>query len=265
MGARVLVLVLSLDREPWKTIEMEGQRATWASAPAEAIGDTPTLFYYGLNSGPMYLAAGAGGKALRLLRLARLRTLYLTAIGSTSAKGRTVEQGDRIFTQVPETYTNIGAKTLAAFRHALDNYRFDFLFRTNTSSYVNRKMLKAFVQTSPNRRYYAGFVGHCDGISYASGTGIIMSRDLVVAAVKDRHWNFDQIDDVAIGHSMRRAGVGIHELPRLDVLSQAAAALLTPDSVRNYFWARCRSSGDRYQDIESMHRVHDMYHQAGLL
>jgi hypothetical protein len=265
MGVRVLVLVLSLDREPWKTIEMEGQRATWASPHAEEAGEIPTLFYYGLTSGLTRLVTRAGGKALRLPHLSRLRTSYLRATGSAAAKRPVVERGDRIFTQVPETYVNVGAKTLAAFGHVLANHRFDFLFRTNTSSYVNRKMLRSFAETLPTNRYYGGFVGHADGVSYASGTGILMSRDLVEMTVRDQHWDFDRIDDIAIGHSMLRAGVGVHELPRLDVVSRDALALLTPDSVRNCFWARCRSSGDRRQDIETMHRVHAMHDQAGLL
>jgi hypothetical protein len=185
--------------------------------------------------------------------------------GSATARRPVIERGDRIFTQVPETYRTIGAKTLAAFRHVLATREFDLLFRTNSSSYVNRRMLQEFAGTLPTRRYYGGYSGYVDDVPFASGTGILMSRDLVEVVAADTHWEFDRIDDVAIGRSIYRAGVELRRLPRLDLLSSDDLALLTPAVMRTTFWVRCRSTGDRQQDIETMRRVHAMYGRAGLL
>ena len=128
--------------------------------------------------------------------------------------------GDRLYTEVPESYFNVGAKMLAAFRHVFATEDFDYLYRTNTSSYVNRRLLSDYASLLPRERFYGGYLGEVDGIPFASGTGALLSRDLVRAAIEDRVWDYDAIDDVALGRCMRRAGASARLIPRIDGSSQ---------------------------------------------
>lgn len=118
---RILVLVLSLAREPWRTIERAGQRATWAAAD-------------------------------------------------------------------------------------LDSY----LLRTKAACYVERRRLQATVAALPGTGLYGGFVGESEGCPFVSGTGMLLSRDVVEMAVADPDWEFDRVDDVAL---MRRVHDAFRALP----------------------------------------------------
>jgi hypothetical protein len=155
-------------------------------------------------------------------------------------------------------YINVGAKTLAAFSHVLAQQEFDFLFRTNTSSYVNKALLSSFVNGLPRDAYYGGFVGWDAGIPYASGTGILLSRDLVEAAVRDPQWEFDYMDDVALGRSMHRAGIAVNDQPRIDLPSITDLEQRKPEEIAAHFLVRCRSAHDRSQDAAIMRRVHTL-------
>jgi hypothetical protein len=213
---RILVLVLSYAREPWRTIELAGQRATWA---ADDIADVPVRFYYGLTDGPVYWSSKIGSKALRSIRARGLHSRFEHHVGRWTARRPVERAGDRFLTRVPESYVNTNAKLRATLRYLLVQERFDFLLRTNTTSYVERRRLRSLVSALPRSGYFGGFVGQKHGVPYAMGTGILISRDVVEAAAADPHWEFDLVDDVAFGHSMRRVGIEPQFIPRIELSS----------------------------------------------
>jgi hypothetical protein len=117
-------------------------------------------------------------------------------------------EGDKIQCTSLEGYENIGKKTLEAFEFLLDT-DFDYLFRPNSSSFVNIKKLQEFLNSCPSEKFYAGsiipyetydknineeFKNEC-----VSGCGYILSRDLVKYIVENKNmWEHDIIDDIAL-------------------------------------------------------------------
>ena len=72
--------------------------------------------------------------------------------------------------------------TYTPFRPALDEAMrksWTHLFRTNSSSYVDKRMLLEFAAGMPTERCYCGISGHFHGIPYTSGSGMLLSRDAV--------------------------------------------------------------------------------------
>ena len=252
---RVLVLVLSVAREPWAAIEREGQRATWGVAD---LPDAPIAYYYGLTGlSPAYWASRATAKLLRVAHLERQRSRFVARVGRWSAGRRVSSEGDRIQTRVPESYDNTNAKTRAALRHVASTMDFDYLLRTNTSSYVHRPLLLEQLDALPREGYYGGSLVRLDEPAYVSGTGILMSRDMVELAATGDPWDYDVIDDVAVGRVMREAGVEPRELPRLDV--ESVEQPVDPTELRSCFLVRCKSPTSRSLDVPIMHRVHELY------
>jgi hypothetical protein len=252
---KVLVLVLSFDREPYRSIETQGQRPTWVAA---APPNVPVLFYYGVTRGLSYWPVAVMSRVLFLLGQPGLRKAFLRRTGARYAL-RARETGDQINVRIPDIYGNIGAKTVGALRHVLRSHSFDYLFRTNTSSYVFLPLLHQFVQTLSGTGCYAGLLGQTPKMTFVGGAGILLSRELVEFAVGDAAWDWDLVDDLALARSMARAGVAPRPLPRIDVLSPDEVPLVPPDQWRTCFHVRCRSAGNRLQDIESMRRVHAAY------
>jgi len=184
---------------------------------------------------------------------------YSRMVGGWFASLGARTNGDRLETRVPETYLNTNPKNIVGLRHLLATEDFDYVFRTNTSSYVNLGGLDEYVQGLPDAGYYAGFIGERDGTRFASGTCTLMSRDLVEYAVSDPAWEFGLIDDVAMGRSMARASVEVQPLERVDVLTSEDLASLTAETLSGAFVVRCKSNGGREHDIEAMRRVHHFY------
>jgi hypothetical protein len=253
----VLIAVLTMDKEPWRTIECEGQRATWATG-------TDILWLYGRAGGAVQLLTRLADKALRFSRSEKLLALGRHRIGSWAARLPVAREGNRIMTRVPETYINTNAKTVASLGYILRAYEFDYLLRTNTSTYVNRKLLAQFVEDLPGAGYYGGYVGESNGVRFASGTGVLLSRDLVERIVEDRQWEFNIIDDVAMGRCMSRLGVPVQHFARIDVLSEQDLERLDGSALRSTFLVRCKGNKDRSHDIQAMHRVHAIYREFGL-
>lgn len=255
MHKTVLVVVLALDSEPWRSIQALGQKSTWASSDS----DLPIFWLHGLLGGPSRQLIRIGNKSLQVLGFKRALRIFRRRAAVWAAGRKVSLEGSRIQTRVPETYLMTNAKTVAGFRHLLRTYEFDYILRTNSSTYVNLKMLEDFVQGLPSEGYYGGTTWRAHGVDYVTGTSILLSRDLVKHVAYDPEWNFDVIDDLAVGMSMARAEIIPKPIPRIDICSSGDLAALDPVVLASSFIVRCKGLEDRQHDIRAMQRVHELY------
>lgn len=252
---KVLVVVLALDAEPWRSIEEQGQRATWARDET----DVPIFWLHGINRGLSRALIRSVSKGLELLGAKKSVRTFRHFTGRWAAgRGATIEARE-IRTRVPETYITTNAKTVAAFRHLLSVADFDYVLRTNSSTYVNIDMLTKFVQSIPNDNYYGGTSWQAHGVEYATGTSILLSRDLVEYVAGDPSWEFDLVDDLALGKSMVRAGAKVDPFPRIDVYTREDLCGLRSEDLKSTFIVRCKGLEGRRHDIAAMRRVHELY------
>lgn len=131
----------------------------------------------------------------------------------------------------------------------------DLIFRTNSSSYVNKKELVEFAKTLPTEKVYAGwtfkdtedFGGDC-----VSGAGIFLSRDTAKILMEEIDPNFEQEEDVYCGRILRRHGItAIDDKSRIDV-----------DVDNDYipldkYHYRFKHGGDRLIDAHNMILLHN--------
>ena len=256
MSVRVLVLVLSVDREPWRSIERDGQRATWAS-PSALDRAAPIRFYRGKSRGPVRFIVAAITRLLRILGsdtdgtfASTLRDRFLRLIGRHFCRSGATTIDDIVSTEVPETYAMVTTKLFATLNHVLATEDFDYLFRTNTSTYVDRQGLIDFAESLPRSGYWGGFLGVSDGITFTSGAGTLLSRDCVEAAVTAQ-WDWALIDDVALSRVLNSQGFEAHLISRPDLGSADDAA--TTD-LTAFMW-RCKGIEER-NDATTMLALH---------
>ena len=124
-----------------------------------------------------------------------------------------IVEGDSIFCNGVESYHTIGNKTLTAFKH-LQSKKFDYLFRTNSSSFIHIPNLIKYLETKPKIKFYSGFPipVHRDNMSLEIGTGsgYVLSRDLVDLVVNhELEWEHNHIDDLAIGKLLKNHNVNL--------------------------------------------------------
>lgn len=73
------------------------------------------------------------------------------------------------------------AKTLMAYRYAVDHFKFDYVFKCCSGSYVVKSLLRSLASSKPKERLWSGrvfaqwdFPNQC-----VSGAGALMSKDVV--------------------------------------------------------------------------------------
>lgn len=155
-----------------------------------------------------------------------------------------------------------GPKTIKALE-MINNIglEYDYVFRTNLSSYIDKRMLHEYLSDKPREKYYSGFIGHIDKnifgqvvdlIEYASGSGIVLSKDLVDILLKNKNKmdNDSLIDDVAVGQLLNKNGIYPYFLNRIDILDTDAS-----NYNFDYFFYRLKSK-NRDLDIKNMYEIY---------
>ena len=281
---KLILLVLSSPQEPYKSIQDQGQERTFIP---DSFGKIETVRYVGqeVQLRPRYTPLlflrkvqhsllhhsrnqiiGAVVRALSALRVGDKALKRLNSLVPNPApfvERIDLPEGgflDQLVTPTPEGWAFIGEKTLQAFKYLLEYYDFDFIFRTNTSSYVDSTRLIQRLSDMPKSGVYAGFVGTSLGkLRFASGAGILLSRD-VVERICDHasEWKHGLIDDVALADLVSRFDSPKAELiplERLTLPSLAVAKEADADQITNSYHVRCKADSPE-ETIEIMRYVH---------
>ena len=151
------------------------------------------------------------------------------------------------------------------FRRTLDDsvdLMWDFIFRMNSSSYVDKVMLKAFAETLPRERCYCGI----DGGGFASGSGFFLSRDMVEVlrrGLPERHDGL--IEDQVAGQVLTAAGFSVSSrAERYDFWQRefergfyGRSVKDEEAAIRAAYHVRCKSNdADRGKDVVAFEAVH---------
>jgi hypothetical protein len=176
-----------------------------------------------------------------------------------------------------ESYANIGHKTLCAFEHLLQ-FDFDFIFRPNSSSFVNKERLVELSQTFPTKNFYAGTPIHFLGggikeedtinapTKCAHGCGFILSRDLVELIVNNKDkWKHYMVDDMALCRFMKDFNIELTELDKIFLNIDDSGNLnldgqiLSDEEIKKYHHIRTQSTNfDRKKNVEIMKKCFDI-------
>lgn len=172
---RILIMVLSSEKPPYNAL-MKAQQETWDSIEVEGV---QTVYYY---------ASSLQEAALKY------NITYLT------------DSSDEVCFPTSDEYNMMHWKFKLALAFIQDaRYDYDFIFRTNSSSYVDKEALLKFAKTLPKEKCYCGI----NGGTYASGAGFFISRDCaeILAYEIDEHPH--GAEDILIGSILSEFGITI--------------------------------------------------------
>jgi len=154
--------------------------------------------------------------------------------------------GNHIHLKIDETLHNCGPKTIKCFEQII-NLEFDFVFRTNSSSYVDKKLLVKYLKDKPKKKYYSGVIGNHLGIPFCSGSGFFLSKDLVKLLVTNQNLlDYTYIDDVAIAKLLNSFNIELSQSERFDVIDDNIPT--------NFFHYRLKTE-NRNEDINRMKKI----------
>jgi len=254
---KTLVLVLAIDKEPWKQIENEGQDKTWKINNPDSITvmryvsiERKNFFYY--FSELLWKVSYPLKQRLQTnLIFSRFEKHWNHFLNNKNPK--VFDINGTLVVDLPEAYSLIGLKTIAVFNYILSNYDFDFIYRTNISSYVDLVGLQNFViRLETENDYYGGTIGHVREFDFASGSGYLISRNTLTRVLENSSkWNHCEIDDVALG-------IIISESLFMKPESIARKDFKTVSEVNNdtsYFHYRCKHQ-DPQVTIDIMQKLY---------
>ena len=130
------------------------------------------------------------------------------AIHYKSGNKTYIKENDLIVKAGKKT-NEIGYKNFRAFEWVLENKQFDYLFRTNTSSYINISELEKFIKDidKGNSKYiYSGKIINLkkstnnEVVQFVSGAGILLSKNSLQSLVDNQNlFDHNEWEDVGIG------------------------------------------------------------------
>jgi hypothetical protein len=131
-----------------------------------------------------------------------------------------------LFVETDTSSKNLGYKLLLALDWCTKNTDYDFIFRTNTSSFVNTIELENFITNNLiNKDYvYCGmplvrdYKDSDKKINFLSGAGIILNKKTTQLILdKRKNWDHSEWEDVSLGKLLSENGVSFTEGRRQDI------------------------------------------------
>jgi hypothetical protein len=179
---------------------------------------------------PLYVEAEpfASHKAAQAKTTFRENLSDVYWIAGSDSETENFDENNRILTlPVIESFENIYEKSLSAFKWLLVNEEFDFLIRTNTSTYFDTKKISdELFKLSDVSNFAAGEFGLTPLMSRAprnqglflAGTAIILSKETVkkIVELDDSEWK-TLPDDVALSMGVSELGIAYKHISRIDL------------------------------------------------
>lgn len=146
---------------------------------------------------------------------------FLNGTQSDVSDENVTVSADSLLSRFYEDFSHrITQKTYSGIKYCLENISFDFLLRTNLSSFYDLVNLQRYLESLESKNIYAGKItrqyyydtdGRQKEFSFCSGSGFVMSRD-VCEKVMQRHQliSKNQSDDIWIR-------LVLQDIPMLDI------------------------------------------------
>ena len=119
-----------------------------------------------------------------------------------------------------EGWNELLPNTLSAMKYLRDNIDFDFLIRTNQSTYWDLSNLNKLLKNLPLNEVYAGSLEKREypEVDFISGSGIIFSKDVVDLLITNQNKiESDFIDDLAIGRFLNKLDINPYHVARPEI------------------------------------------------
>jgi hypothetical protein len=160
--------------------------------------------------------------------------------------------GKLVINDLPEEIENEAYKFIN-FLTLTNDKEYDYIYHTNSSSYVDKKLLYEWLLDKPRENFYSGLIGDYSGHKFASGCGFTISKDVVKKILEHQdEWSHGDCDDATLGILLTSLNIPIYPAPRFDVIDKKITEI--PD---NYFHYRCKTH-DRNWDVQNFDKIFNL-------
>ena len=172
-----------------------------------------------------------------------------------------------LFLNANDDSMSMGYKTIEAFKWIYENSDFDYLFRTNTSSYFSLENLNKFIEENfDNKEFvYSGLIHDTkdvDGnqIVFASGSGYLLNRRVVQLILENSNlWDHRYWDDVSLAILLKKFNITPTQGKRFDITGNPFKQEVDKSS----YHFRCRIDNHygypRFLEVYVLKYIHNIF------
>jgi hypothetical protein len=143
-------------------------------------------------------------------------------------------------------------KTIKSIDFCINNFEFDYIYRTNLSSFLDLNKMYNFFNN--NHFDYGGIIGNSYGINFASGCGFILSKDACKYLVENNNLlDYNILDDVSIGKLLNKKYI-INFIKRFDITGLEDNYFLYDSDI---FHFRCKYNDNHSITINIMNKLYE--------
>ena len=259
-----MIGLLQVNAEPWKSIYEKGQLPTWIKDNQTNVeivnvyGNTPNYLVRALD---LIHEKFRWSKLLQgpIHALDRKLNRYLGKMANPKWSKTKDMYSTSLHVKIPSMLLTLPVVEIVLFRYFLDRTEADFLYMSNTSSYINLCELEQLIETFPKSKVYGGTADTSGDVQFMSGANRILSRDLVEKLVYNfASWDFSCVEDVSMGKLLLGEEKDFVSIPRLvfETVDQIDSADVVEMRKNVQFRLRSGNLNSR-NDIELMHHLHE--------
>ena len=259
---KVLIAVSQANQEPWNSIWTNGQQNTWMASSANGV---KVVNFYSKNAPLIIKKLDDFHEKNRYRRhisvwQGRLDKLFTGLISKNIPDYILDQSNDLLLINSWSTYFTLGRRYMGLYKWFLAQKEYNFLFTTNTSSYINQKKLFEVIQSfNEGHLVYAGFlIPEFEVNQFVSGAGKLLSRKVVEIIVNNSaSYKHSYLEDVDLGHFMREKGISPISLSRIEIRNPQEVPDISEATLREEFHFRCKSFENPRKDAEIMLQLHE--------
>lgn len=267
---KILIIGIHGPYEPWLSIVKNGQLETWSQ---NNIDDVHIVHAMGNPVGGglheigeyLYSLKWSENKFVGFLALL-LDKIIKKMIGNKLfdiSISRELKSNCEMWqVDMPDFSLLMGNKMLSVIKFAQENYDFEYLVTTISSSYVNIKNLKDFIKDKQPYQNLSGRFVDVGDEHFQQGAFRLYSRDVVDYIVNNRkRYNHSAPEDVAMGRLVNGGAFKEYEMKNSTVNSVESAKKINISDIQEDVFIRCKGAsvlGNKLRfDVEIQKIIHD--------
>ena len=175
------------------------------------------------------------------------------------------EVNDYIYVKGTESITpGMYIKTIKCMKYINDNYKYDFIVRTNLSSFWNLNNLLSLKNNLPYTNFCGGYIIFN---LFISGTGLILSKDVCINLSKELVINDTVTEDVYISRVLCDLGYSLHNISqyKLEYLINNTGCISDYIiDIPSTLYFRVKNM-DRNYDIELFNSLYNIIYKSNII